>query len=534
MEKAKEKLISGITRTITAEEVDGRFFHTISSKQGRFFCLYCGEEVAFVSRSKENFNPFFRHSNKKSDSDICQERHKVEKYNSIYEKLGLPLYLKKTNDKLYQLNIGFYKIKDKILKKLEEENAEITLRSENNKYSTKFNIDYSRFFSYQTTFIKIDFLASKYNIDYSKSFYKELLLWGEYIEGVANEGAIFKYDSKLCRKLRINDEIYFDTDYILIRDKNLINFIGIEYKEEGLLEINKKFIVYKIRIPGKNKEYYNHLYDFFRINFKLILTVSPINIVPIWPPVLMKDREINNIYEKNTYSIIESHYEETKVYIHNDEDIREENARKLKDNFFSIELLTKSTEQIISLNDKYDNNYYIYGKANTLKLENNIEVSIFDFKGNVIKNGIYFELPIENKVVIKTNSKCEIVIFNKNQIKKSKKIKDINGIIIDDLAYGDNVILINGMEKISLLEFVRRKERLIRNNCDWNELFYKSQKINSYFVTVPPWIFEILKSIPKESRLFIYIKNAVYLNKIQNHVLNLLKEEYERIKDERS
>ena len=44
---------------ITAEEVDGRFFHTISSKQGRFFCLYCGEEVAFVSRSKENFNPFF-------------------------------------------------------------------------------------------------------------------------------------------------------------------------------------------------------------------------------------------------------------------------------------------------------------------------------------------------------------------------------------------------------------------------------------------------------------------------------------------
>ena len=160
MEKAKEDLKNGIIKTITAEEANQKYSQTISSKQGRFFCLYCGEEVAFVRRSKENHKPFFRHSNEKENGNTCEKRNKIETYSSIYEKLGLPLYLEKENNN-YSLNIGFYKIKEEILRQLEVQNAEIILESEDKLHSTKFNIDSSRFFSNKTTLIKIDFLFTK-------------------------------------------------------------------------------------------------------------------------------------------------------------------------------------------------------------------------------------------------------------------------------------------------------------------------------------------------------------------------------------
>lgn len=533
MEKAKEDLKNGIIKTITAAEANQRYSHTISSKQGRFFCLYCGEEVAFVRRSKENHKPFFRHSNEKENSKTCEKRNNIENYSSLYEKLGLPLYLEKLNDKDYQLNIGFYKVNDEILKKLEEQNAEIILESENKLHSTKFNIDSSRFFSNQTTFLKIDFLSPKYYINYSKDSFKDLLSWGDHIDGISSEGAIFKYDSKTCRKLRINDEIYFDTDYILVRDKSLINFIDIDSKEKGTLVTDKKFIVYKIRVSSKNIENRSHLYDFFRINFKLILTTSPINLIPVWPPVLMKDNAISSFFKENLDCIVKSHYEETNFYIHKNNIIEKENANKIETGIFSLELLSSDLEQIISLNDKYDSNYYTYNCIPLKRLDTYVEFSIYDISGYIIEKGTCFKLPKENKIRIKVNKKCEIIVFNKNQVKAFHRVKNSKELIIDNLAYEDKVILVNGIEKISLLNFVKEDRNSIRNTCDWDEIFYKIQKINSYFVPIPPWLHGILKSIPKNKKLFNYVRSTILENKIQNHILVLLLEKYEGVNYER-
>ena len=532
MEKAKEDLKNGIIKTITAEEANKKYTHTISSKKKMFFCLYCGEEVAFVRRSKENHKPFFRHSNEKENGNTCEKRNKIETYSSIYEKLGLPLYLEKENNN-YSLNIGFYKIKEEILRQLEVQNAEIILESEDKLHSTKFNIDSSRFFSNKTTLIKIDFLSSKYHINYSKHSYQSLLSWGDYIDGISNEGAIFKYDSKMCRKLRINDEIYFDTDYILIRDKSLINFIDIDSKEKGILVTDKKFIVYKIRISSKNIENHSHLYDFFRINFKLILTTSPINLIPMWPPVLIKDNEIDSIFKESLYSVIKSHYEETNVYIHKNDSIEKENANKIEDGIFSLELLSMESEQTISLNDKYDSNYYTYRSIPLKRLDTYLESIIYDISGNIIEKGTCFKLPKENKIRIKVNKKCEMIVFNKNQVKAFHKIKNSKELTIDNLAYEDNVILVNGIEKISLLSFVKEDKKLMKNTCDWDDIFYRIQRINSYFVPIPPWLYRVLKSIPKDKKLFDYIRSAILENKIQKHILVLLLEKYEGVNYER-
>ncbi len=350
MEHAKEYLKNGSLKTITAEEANKKYFHTISSKQGKFFCLYCGEEVAFVRRSKENHKPFFRHSNEKENSNICEKRNSVENYSSIYEKLGLPLYLENLNNGYFQLNIGFYKIDSEILNQLEIQEAEIILKSENKLSFIKYNIDSSRFLSNRTTLLKLDFLSSKYSIIYSKDSFKDLLSWGDSADGISSEGALFKYDTKMFRKLRINDEIYFDTNYILVRDKNTINFIDIDLQELGCLEINKKFIVYKLKISSKNEENYNHLRDFFRSNFKLNLTTSPINLIPLWPPSIAEENQIFSFSANSSISIINSNYNEVEIYIHEDEIVEKVNTKKIRENVFLFDLLHNGNDQTIRPN----------------------------------------------------------------------------------------------------------------------------------------------------------------------------------------
>ena len=115
LEKARDYYSN---KLLIAQEVKGIYQQTISAIDKKFICPECGEYVAFVSGNKKK--PYFRHCNSNEYTKNCDFRTQTQTYSSIYEKLGLPMYIKKVGENYYELFIGFYKIEEYILKLAED------------------------------------------------------------------------------------------------------------------------------------------------------------------------------------------------------------------------------------------------------------------------------------------------------------------------------------------------------------------------------------------------------------------------------
>lgn len=215
MEKARDYYSN---KLLIAQEVKGIYQQTISAIDKKFICPECGEYVAFVSGNKKK--PYFRHCNSNEYTKNCDFRTQTQTYSSIYEKLGLPMYIKKVGENYYELFIGFYKLEEYILKLAEDLdcNVDITKAGENEEQIETYSINSNRFSINSTSLIRVDFISFRYHLKYNSTRVGKYLLerWGNNIEGILDSGTLFEFNENGGRKIRINDEITTNTDYYLI------------------------------------------------------------------------------------------------------------------------------------------------------------------------------------------------------------------------------------------------------------------------------------------------------------------------------
>jgi len=79
--------------------------HTRCLIKKKIICTICGEYVTFARG--EIKEPYFRHSMQNEETRYCELRSQIEQNSTIYEKVGLPLYLKKTSNSGFELYLGF-------------------------------------------------------------------------------------------------------------------------------------------------------------------------------------------------------------------------------------------------------------------------------------------------------------------------------------------------------------------------------------------------------------------------------------------
>lgn len=80
--------------------------------KNRFICPECGEAVHLTGSKYSNF---FSHYKKTDISAECERRVDAVPTSSLYQRMGLPLYLRCENRERFGLYIGFKKISEQLL-----------------------------------------------------------------------------------------------------------------------------------------------------------------------------------------------------------------------------------------------------------------------------------------------------------------------------------------------------------------------------------------------------------------------------------
>lgn len=323
--------------------------------KNRFICPECGEAVHLTGSKYSNF---FSHYKKTDISAECERRVDAVPTSSLYQRMGLPLYLRYENRERFGLYIGFKKIPEQLLKALMEINAATILDGK-----TRYSIGNERFSSKETTLIEIDYIPMygiNYKVSYSPEKAAKLLLksWSDYADGFSFDGALFTVTGYGGKKIRHGDTISCDTEYYWVRRQPMLpSYIpGIDMEKVGVLGLKEdKWYVYKGHFTSSLVDYqYEQLCQYLRNNLKVHLLEKKPEFIPIWPPVTKcEDGYLVDDNISNLYGFISSGNEEPKVY-----EFKGNNAiyneLSVKDNVARVSMDTDET--VLNIDRKYISN----------------------------------------------------------------------------------------------------------------------------------------------------------------------------------
>ena len=539
MYRAKDNYSIGKHRTVTSEELEKNYSGTIPSSNKQFICPECGDYLAFVRRHK--YKSYFRHCNSNDRTKDCDLRSQSNQSIFIYERVGLPLYIKSCNNNIFELYLGFYNIDEKSMKTAKTEEFKISISSINmdEKQSVSYLVNDINFSISTITLKRINFASQMYKLKYSSTNAQKLLKerWGNQVEGVLNEGTLFTYGESGGRKIRVNDEVTTDTDYYyLCKNSNRISrYAGIEYQCCGEIVLNSSFAnlhynVYKIKFKVHNDEQFKKIFHFCRDSFKISLIYKPSTLISMWPPIIHKDNEILNFDDVNeNLFVFKSDEMNACIFYHEDNVISEFKGVKLDVDKYLIKMPVKTEKIAININEKYNSIFIFMNRyASTVKTYEN-DFYIKDNDNNFIERKTYEELPPKKTIKITADSKCDILHFKNEQLYRHYEIKNEKCISIDNIDFEDEIISISGIDETVLLKYKKNK----KCNVDFfnDELIYKNiSKFEGPFIAPPVWIKKLLLLLKNNSKTFLLVRKFLFLNKIPMNTCEILRNLYESMK----
>jgi len=537
--RAKDNYSIGKHRTVTADELEKIYSGTIPSSNKRFICPECGDYLAFVRRHK--YKSYFRHCNSNDTTKDCDLRSQSNQSIFIYERVGLPLYIKKCSNNIFELYLGFYNIDGKSMKTAKTEEFKISISSlnKNEKHSVSYLVNDNNFSISTITLKRINFASQMYKLEYSSTNAQKLLKerWGNQVEGILNEGALFTYSESGGRKIRINDEVTTDIDYYyLCKNSNRIaRCAGIEYQYCGEIVLNSSFNnlnynVYKVKFKVHNDEQFKKMFHFCRDSLKISLIYKPSTLISMWPPVIHKDNEILNFDDvSETLFIFKSDEINPCIFHHKNNIISEFKGEKLDVDKYLIKMPVKTEKIAININEKYNSIFIFMNRyARAVKTYENI-IYIKDNDNNFIERKTHAQLPTKKTIKIIADSKCGILHFKREQLFRHYPIKNEKCTSVDNIDFEDQIISISGIDKTFLLKYKKNKKFIVDFFND--ELIYKNiSKFEGPFVAPPVWIKKLLLLLKNNSKTFLLVRKFIVLNKIPMNTCEILRNLYESMK----
>ena len=194
MRFAIDRYIAGKEREVAASEFFDVF---IPQKQNRFFCPECGEPVNWRSRGGAHPDVFY-HRVKTDRSPECDKRVDGRSDLALYQRVGLPLYLLKTYEGIYSLNIAFPALRQQLFSKITDEKTIVNISANNGKYNKKIPINKANFYIDEATLVPIDFIPEyekNYKISVEPQKWNSVVgqKWSDYVDGFERNGGIFTF-----------------------------------------------------------------------------------------------------------------------------------------------------------------------------------------------------------------------------------------------------------------------------------------------------------------------------------------------------
>lgn len=257
----------------------------------RFICPECGEYV-FPAVGQKNS---FKHP--KGKGLDCERRVDGQSLCTFYERVGLPLYLRRAED-VFTLNIGFSAVSKELIELASSKKAKLEISS-GNYYGEKniFNIDSINFPSEAQALLQINFIPPNENnfvISITDNLVGKQLLkyWANYSDGFSFYGALFSFSENGGKKIRKNDTIQPNTKYYwAIPSGHYQNQSGLNGEYISNIYLNRNsYDIYVISINHKNQDDFSKLATYFWNKLKVRLLYVKSEIIPIWPPIIKTEQ----------------------------------------------------------------------------------------------------------------------------------------------------------------------------------------------------------------------------------------------------
>lgn len=504
MKRAIDNYLTGMQREIDAIELRGI---SISSSQERFMCSDCGEFVALVNPTHKL--PFFRHTNKTINSPQCEKRVDISANISIYERTGLPLYIRRTRENQFDLLIGFSALGISELKtaKINGVGIEIDASRENCGHigNIKFLVNETSFYTDQTTLKPLNFVPSNekdYSINYTGRGKMEGIRskWSDYADGFTAFGAIFAYGEKGGRKVKKGDSITTNTKYFLAtKHRAFPELKGLSIKWIGNLPLTyEAYDIYEIEFitEGLTEREFKLASSFCINNLRVTLLYKKSELIPIWPPCIHSDKSYETTTDaKEVFLKVKSGNDYPCAFEHIGKEVNEINLNKSEAgcNYFVID--ASNYKLALSVDRKYSGNIITISCNKHCSGEERLKLIALDSNKIEYNIGTHLQLPVLRELNIIANFKA--TIYHKVKGYRFVKYKGQEaGIQITNLSKEDELIIYSPSAEVGRIVFLTDKKRAAEcHNAD--SIYEKLIRSQLPLVQTPPWLRNKVREIGK-------------------------------------
>lgn len=511
MKTALDNHVLGKQKEVNADD----FGYVIRDKY-RFICPECLEPVSMVDGK---YQYFFKHRKKTKQSIECDRRIESNVSQSIYQRIGIPLYLRKNNDESYSLHIGFRALPQRIISSCKSMNSYIEI-TDSYRFKRKYFINDYNFKDNSTTYLQLDDIPnSTLKINYSDIRTSTLLspYWSNYIESsFFYRGALFMNNNDGGKIIRTGDCVSTYKPYLLVRPKRnryyagLDNYNGLKYKKVGNMIIsNRTYEIIEIQfmVHSSSSLLFKNISNFLHEEYGLFLIDCDTSITPIWPPCSKNESGYTPTHGKSLYYIVNSNNDVPSIftYIGNNSipsvsrPIKVENAWISKLNVSDYGSLINIDRRIVS------NGTFINDRFQNLRLP-----STYLNENYLCEKGYFKLLPD-----IKLRLECESEVYLIDMKLNIQKLLFKNGDV--ELQNDEKVHLVIISCRHNVVA-IYQKEKSINSNSTIDELYLleliKKNPITSS-VKVTPYLYNKIKNLNiKNFKLKMYLIGYIRNNKI--------------------
>lgn len=517
MKTALDFYARGKQKEANADEYDRSRYYS----RDRFICPECGEAVHLTGSRYSNH---FAHFKKSDVSAECDRRVDGSPTDSVYERIGLPIYIRKNATGDFYLYMGFKALPPGLMEKAIKESISVKIDGRNT-----YRINTERFSCDGTALIPLDYIplsGHKYHLYYEpvNKAYAVSQHWSDYADRFSYEGAIFTVTEQGGKKIRHGDSITTDEMYYWVRRQpQLPSFIpGIEMKKCGRLILKDN--VLNVFCGSFSSELsdaeFSYLTSYLRSNLKIHLLEKQPEFVPIWPPVVKtEDGYIINNREQSVYGYVVSGNDNPRIYVY-------QGIRKIPDELVSANHLTCvrvwDQEALVNIDRKYVSSGTLLLKRSRNIISNDADVyELIDDecvaleKGNICRDC--------NKILFQSGHQTDFIL-----IRKSGRIEKNGGIgeyIFEDLQDGDLIYVLQNRLLISILAISIEKQQENLTISD-EELFRLFRKFNGTKKVKLPHkiriqIYEIQEKVTMSKN---YLDDMLKSNSISTAMIKVLEE----------
>ncbi len=442
MKTALDFYARGKQKEANADEYDRSRYYS----RDRFICPECGEAVHLTGSKYSNY---FAHFKKSDVFAECDRRVDGSPTDSVYERIGLPIYMRKNFAGDFYLYMGFKALPPVLMEKAIKDSILVKIDRKNT-----YRINTERFSCDGTALIPLDYIplsGHKYHLCYEPMNKAHAVSqhWSDYADGFSYEGAIFTVSEQGGKKIRHGDSITTEEKYYWVRRQpQLPSFIpGIKMEKCGRLILKDNILnVFCGSFSSELSDAeFNYLTSYLRTNLKIHLLEKQPEFVPIWPPVVKTENGyIVNNREQSVYGYVVSGNDSPRIYVY-------QGIRKIPDELVSANHLicvkVWDQEALVNIDRKYVSSGTLLLKRPRAIITNDVEIYelIDDAYVSLEKENVYRNC---NKILFKSGHQTDFILVRKNgQIEKNGGIGEY---AFENLQDGDLIYVLQNRCLVSI------------------------------------------------------------------------------------